>query len=305
MVEKIGNVTLNLAYYTGKDSYSDGSIEDEMLDYAKKNINFTDILSNDDRWPILYHFSPQRRNLLDWAQFKKETKLLEIGAGCGALTGMFCEKVDKVIAVDLSKKRSQINAYRNQEKDNLEIVVGDFNSINFKENFDYITLIGVLEYAAIFSNTSLPYLEFLKNIKKILKKNGTLMLAIENRFGLKYWAGHTEDHTGVIFDGLQGYMSNNSIATFGKAELVDLLANSGFTDLNFYYPMPDYKLPTQIFSDYYLPTIGSLREFFPSYNQENIKLFNERLVLENIIKNKQFDFFANSFLVICKNNGDE
>lgn len=33
--EKIGSVMLNLTYYSGQDVYSDGDIEDEMLDIAR------------------------------------------------------------------------------------------------------------------------------------------------------------------------------------------------------------------------------------------------------------------------------
>ena len=33
--EKIGNVTLNYQYYPGEDLYSDGSIEDELLDIPR------------------------------------------------------------------------------------------------------------------------------------------------------------------------------------------------------------------------------------------------------------------------------
>ena len=33
--EKIGNVTLNYQYYPGEDLYSDGTIEDELLEIVK------------------------------------------------------------------------------------------------------------------------------------------------------------------------------------------------------------------------------------------------------------------------------
>ena len=68
---------------------------------------------------------------------------LEIGAGCGAVTGLLCRKCDRVVAVDLSKKRSTINATRNRDCDNLEIMVGNFEDIQIEEKFDYVTLIGV------------------------------------------------------------------------------------------------------------------------------------------------------------------
>lgn len=46
-----------------------------------------------------------------------------------------------------------INYERNKHYDNLEIIVGNFNDIKFENKFDYITLIGVLEYARLFTNT--------------------------------------------------------------------------------------------------------------------------------------------------------
>ena len=34
-MQKIGSITIDDTYYPGKDLYSDGEIEDEMLDIAK------------------------------------------------------------------------------------------------------------------------------------------------------------------------------------------------------------------------------------------------------------------------------
>lgn len=301
----IGEVTINLEFYTGTDIYSDGEIEEEILALVKNRSDIQEILKKDHRWPVLYHLSPFRHNLLDWYQFKEGSSVLEIGAGCGGVTGILCDKVDRVVAVELSKKRSEINAYRNQDKNNLEIIVGNLNEICFNEKFDYITLIGVLEYAGKFTSTEDPYRDFLRNIKKLLKPNGTLVIAIENKFGLKYWAGNKEDHTGIQFDGLEGYVLNKEVQTFGKKELINLLQESGYKELEFYYPIPDYKLPTQIFSDSYLPSVGELDKELPIYDTEQLILFKEHLVFNNIVENDQFDFFANSFLVFCENDEGE
>ncbi|MNO33431.1 16S ribosomal RNA methyltransferase KsgA/Dim1 family protein [compost metagenome] len=302
MKEKIGNVELNLKYYSGRDEYSDGEIEDEILSIVKKGKDeIRDALNRDNRWPILYHLSPYRYNLLDWYPFKSDSSVLEIGAGCGGVTGVLCEKNKKVIAVELSKKRAEINAYRNNEKENLEIVVGNIEDIDFDQKFDYITLIGVLEYAGKFTKASDPYLEFIKNVKKFLKPDGELIIAIENKFGLKYWAGKKEDHTGVSYEGIEGYIDDKGVKTFSKSELKELLREAGLMQMDFYYPMPDYKLPTQIFSDEYLPKIGDLDKEYYSYDADQIISFQEYSVFNNIIKSNQFEFFANSFLVSCKN----
>jgi SAM-dependent methyltransferase len=302
MKERIGNVNLNLEFYTGQDEYSDGEIEDELLTIVKKGKNeINNVLVSDHRWPILYHLTPYRYNLLEWFPFKTDSTLLEIGAGCGGVTGVLCEKNKKVIAVELSKKRAEINGYRNSERENLEIFVGNMENMVFDQKFDYITLIGVLEYAGKFTKASDPYLQFIKNIKKYLKPDGELIIAIENKFGLKYWAGKKEDHTGKSFEGIEGYVDEKGIRTFSKNELKELIMKAEFMETEFYYPMPDYKIPTQIFSDDYLPAFGDLDKEYHSFDADQIATFQEYLAFNNIIENAQFDFFANSFLVFCKN----
>ena len=119
---------------------------------------------------ILYHLSPVRENIIEWIPFKENAKVLEIGSGCGAITGKLAEKSGNVTCVELSKKRSLINAYRNKEKNNIEIMVGNFQDIekNLDDDYDYILLIGVLEYAASYIKSNSPYREFLDIIKKHL-----------------------------------------------------------------------------------------------------------------------------------------
>lgn len=289
---------INFNFYKNLDFYSDGDVEDTIFELVKKYTDFTEILYTTDNWPIIYHLSPIRQNLLNWYKFKNNANLLEIGGGCGAFSGMFARKLDDVKVVELSKRRAEIIYHRHKNYDNLEIIVGNFNDIIFDEKFDYITLIGVLEYAGKFTSGCQPFKIFLEKIKSYLKENGKLLIAIENKFGLKYWAGAREDHTGRFFDSIENYPNDKNIQTFGRQELEELLKNIGFKELKFYYPIPDYKLPTVIYSDDYLPSDNILfDEYSPNYDQDRLTLFNERETYKSIIKNKNFPFFANSFLV--------
>jgi len=289
---------LNLKFYKGQDCYSDGDVENIILDIIKKEKNFQEIVYNISNWAILYHFLPNRENILDWYDFDNKASLLEIGAGCGALTGLFARKVKNVTAIELSKRRSEIIYHRYKDFFNIEIIVGNLNDIVLDTKFDYVTLIGVLEYAARFTPGKEPFKIFLDNIKQYLKDDGTLLIAIENKFGLKYWAGAREDHTGKFFESIEGYSPYTQIRTFGKIELEELLRSVGFKFLNFYYPMPDYKLPKVIYSDSYLPKINDFFDIYsPNLDRDRCVLFDERKVFKNIIENKQFPFFANSFLV--------
>lgn len=291
---------INLSFYKGEDLYSDGNIEDEILEIVKNNKNYDEIIYKDDRWPILYHLSPIRKNLLDWVEFKKDASLLEIGAGCGALTELLCTKLSRVEAVELSKRRADIISNRCEKFSNLEILVGNLNDIKFQDTFDYVTLIGVLEYAGKYTVSKNPYKDFLLNIKKLISKEGQLIIAIENKLGLKYWAGAREDHVGELFTGIEDYQKIDGIRTFGKVEMTDLLKSVGFNDIKFYYPYPDYKLPEQIFSDEKLPEIKDLSPTTFSYDQDRLVLFNEKLAFKSVIENNLFDIFSNSFLIFAR-----
>lgn len=308
--------TLITEHHHGADLYSDGAVEDELLALFKSGGDVSAILRQDKRWPVLYHLSPDRRNLLEWFPFKKDGKLLEIGAGCGALTGLFAEKVADVTAVELSTRRSQIIYERYRANDNLEIMAGnicDFQpqaqasprradppmAEKFEGKFDYITLVGVLEYARSFVKGETPECQLLKQCRALLKPEGILIVAIENKFGLKYFAGAREDHSGRSFESIEGYRADAPAVTWSRDELSALLQESGFDSRCFYYPYPDYKMPKEIFSDDYLPEINHIFQDAPNYDRDRYRIFNEKLALINLVENRKFDFFANSFLVLA------
>lgn len=297
-MEKVGNVRLNYEYYSGTDDYSDGAIELELLDYVKSDKSIMEILKNDNRWPILYHLSPVRKNILEWYPFDKNEEALEIGSGCGAVTGALCENLKSVTCIELSKTRSLINANRNKNYDNLEIMVGNFNDIKIEKKYKYITLIGVLEYAAYYTGTKNPFVDFLKRIKEYLKPEGKLLIAIENKYGLKYFAGACEDHTGRMYDGIEGYINSDAkVRTFSKNELEDIIKEAGYDDVNFYYPFPDYKLPTQVYSPEFLPDGKDLVCSLDCYDNNRIRVFDETVAFENIIDAGMFEFFSNSYFI--------
>ena len=306
MTEQIGKVTLDYTFYNGQDQYSDGDIENDLLQLIMEEPDVEKILAEDDRWPVLYHFSPVRQNILEWYPFKKDASVLEIGAGCGAVSGVLCRNAKHVTSVDLSKRRSLINANRNKEYDNLTIMVGNFNDVVLKEKYDYITLIGVLEYQNNFTNSDNPFVDFLNTIRNLLKPDGKLLIAIENKYGLKYWCGAPEDHSGIPFDGINNYKFSNIARTFSKAELNSIIKTSGFKNTYFYYPLPDYKMPQVIYSEKYLPKNGSLDSWIPYYSiNNNSMVSDEKRLYNDISDNNVFEFFANSFLVECSINNNK
>lgn len=296
--EQIGGFKLNYKYYSGTDYYSDGDVEDEMLRMCKEN-TIEKTLAEGSSWPVLYHMSKVRENVLEWYDFDENASLLEIGSGCGALTGLFGRKLSRVVCIELSRRRSLINANKNGDKAKAEIYVGNFQDVKIEEKFDYVTLIGVLEYSKLYIDCDKPFHAMLNKIKEYLKENGKVIIAIENKMGMKYLSGAAEDHTGKPYDGINNYVNTSSAETFSKPELQKLLEECGFNNLEFYYPMPDYKLPTVIYSDDYLPKEGELRGMNKAYSGENYEMFNEGMAYDTVCKDNMFPYFANSFLVIA------
>ncbi len=301
MNERIGKVELDTRYYSGDNQYSDGDeTENKLMDLVSgySEEQYPEVIARDGSWPVLYHLSPIRENILNWYPFEEGKKALELGAGCGAVTGALLKKGVRVTAVDLSLRRSRINATRHADAEGLRILIGAAETVldSINEQFDYVTLIGVLEYAGMFSGAEKPYHDLLNRIRCVMKEDGSLWVAIENQLGLKYFAGCREDHTGRLFEGIEGYPHKDGPRTFSRKELITLAAECGFS-CRFYYPYPDYKLPISIYSDDRLPREGELIRNWQAFGGERLQLFNETRAYETIIKAGLFPNLSNSFLV--------
>ena len=298
MLENIGGVIVDDEFYCGEDLYSDGGVEARILD-ACKNQKQDEVLRTSNEWAVLYHLSDIRENLLEWYPFTKQDDILEIGSGCGAVTGLLSRKAKSVTCVELSRRRSLINAYRNQDCDNVTIMLGNFEDIKLSQSFDYITLIGVWEYSGLYIKGSNPYLAMIERLKEFLKPNGKILIAIENKMGLKYWNGAPEDHTGKLYSGINDYIGEKNVRTFSKQEIMQLLNEAGFHQLDFYYPMPDYKLPDTIYSDTIFPQAGSVRYYRSDYSACRMYNFYDATAYDQVCRDNMFSYFANSFLVVC------
>ncbi|MCD7836546.1 MAG: class I SAM-dependent methyltransferase [Lachnospiraceae bacterium] len=306
-IEKIGSIALDYTCYSGEDLYCDGDVEDEILDIvrSRSQVEYPEIIEEKKSWPILYHLSEQRGNVVDWLPIEGG-KVLEVGSGCGAITGVLASKASSVDCVDLSGKRSMINAYRHSECSNVTIHVGNFKDIEPKldTDYDYICLIGVFEYAQGYIGGDTPYEDFLRILLRHLGSGGRLVIAIENKYGLKYFAGCREDHLGVYFSGIENYADGGGVRTFGRYGLEKLLKAVGVEEYHFYYPYPDYKFMTALYSDEYQPGKGELTDNIRNFDRDRMLLFDEKNAFDGIIEEGVFPFFSNSFLVVTGKNQD-
>ncbi|MDR1953503.1 MAG: methyltransferase, partial [Clostridiales Family XIII bacterium] len=163
--EKIGGVTLDYTFYDTLDAYSDGEeVEEFILDVLKTKKDVFEVLNSDDRWAVLYHLSPRRANIATPMEIGENDEVLEIGAGMGAVTAPVAKRAGHVDCIELSKRRSLANAYRNQDQNNITIFVGNFSKIEITKKYDTVLLIGVLEYAKYYVHSDNPFEDFLEKV---------------------------------------------------------------------------------------------------------------------------------------------
>lgn len=297
--------------------YSDGeSIEKKICKDIEAVKDLTDgskeLTKKIINWPSNYHLGPGRANILRILKLPKNAKVLELGSGCGAITRYLGEQGCYVDAIEGSYTRAEITRKRCRDLTNVNVYCSEFSLINFEKKYDFVLLVGVLEYAPKyfnFKNEKKEPKEACQSLLEIadsaLKSNGILVLAIENRIGLKYWSGCPEDHTGVLYDGLHGYPGVNMPTTWSKYELNNILLEAGFNESQWFYCFPDYKFASTIISDnsiikpadFYLHNWVSTP--FREFGQPRIHTFNEKLVLKTLSKANLIREFANSFLVVA------
>jgi len=278
------------------------NIDKRIRSYIEQygNVSYDALISGETDWQFFYQLSELRTGIISWYDFKQEARVLEIGAGFGALTGRLCEKCAHVTATERSRYRGESLAKRYADVDNLDIYVGDLKELEFPEQFDYIVVIGLLERIGGGSTVSGTYVEYLKLLQKYLKADGKLLVAVENRYGLRYFCGAVEDHTNRAFTGINQYRQGGSGGyTFSRQELEEIVRTAGFDRHKFYYPLPDYKLPQLIYTDTYLPEHNLKERLIPYYRRNDTLVASELELYDDIIANGVFPFFANSFLVEC------
>ncbi|WP_024678294.1 glycosyltransferase [Pseudomonas syringae] len=236
-------------------AYSDGDNSENELARIVREAQDVSVLSSElphycTDWPKLYHLTSSRGNIFRPFENLLEGKsVLEIGAGCGAISRYLGEVGANVLSLEGSPRRAAIAASRTRDLDNVTVLAERFDDFKVDQQFDVVTLIGVLEYASMFSTDADPAFGMLSRVRKLLKPDGHLFIAIENQLGLKYFAGAPEDHVGVAMYGIEGRYVDRQPKTFGRKELQALVARAGFMASDFLSPYPDYKIPNSIITE--------------------------------------------------------
>lgn len=231
--------------------YADGG-EQAVLEHIRASSDLSSLSDELARkastWAERYHLSPDRANILRAIQLHRTDKVLEVGAGCGAITRYLGEVCALVDAVEPEPARAQVAAERTRDIESVRVFAAEIDQVPKVPFYDLAFVIGVLEYVGAGSDDVNLYVDFLRKVAARLTPQGTLVCAIENQFGVKYLSGAPEDHTGLPFDGVTGYQEGKVARTFSRSALADLLRRAGL-EVTFLHAFPDYKMARVVFAD--------------------------------------------------------
>ncbi|MYH71952.1 MAG: class I SAM-dependent methyltransferase [Acidimicrobiia bacterium] len=201
-------------------------------------------------WPTAYHLAPERAVLLAPVIISPDDHVLDVGAGSGVNTRICADRGAAVTAVEGSAARAELIAQRCAGLEGVDVLCGPLDGLGADRSgvYDVVLLVGVLEYAGTSHGGRGGPAAFLSLVVDAVAPGGVVVLAIENRLGLKYLLGFPEDHLGLPWVGWEGY-GDGEPTTWSRRELAQMLADSGLTVQKWLYPFPDYKLPTAVLAE--------------------------------------------------------
>jgi ubiquinone/menaquinone biosynthesis C-methylase UbiE len=233
--------------------------EEEFRKYIKQNFDHAD-----KDWTIGTLRGKRISDILMKYNFDFENGIvLDLGSGFGGISLFFARKSKRLLSLDINKKLLTVTHKRLKflNQTNNHTMVGNAVTIPLKaQSLDLTCVIGTLEWVPCSDSNSNPedlQFETLRELWRILKKDGKLLLAIENRYYLGYWLGRKDHHSGLRFvpilpRGLANIVSETIRGepylnwTHSYSHLSSMLERAGFKILSVYMGIPSYTFPKEL-----------------------------------------------------------
>ena len=267
--------------------------EEELLRIAREeNLEEPSLLFREKRsFSVLAAYSDQRENAVLWLPIRKTDRVLELGAGCGALSGRLGKMAGEVTSFTGSETLAEAGRLRWKELKNLSFQSGDFRQAlkGGKESYDWI--IAGDERAV--SPEDFPLL------REHLREGGALFLAVTNPYGLPYFAGCPDPGSGRLFEGIEGYPERQSFRGRALSEWKDAFRKAGFEEPSVRYPFPDELFCNRLFSDDFLPARGELKNETRFLPYGRMRLFDEQRAFDHVREDGLFPVFSPGYYLVA------
>lgn len=189
------------------------------------------------------------------------SRVLDVGAGWGQASLPLARHCSVLALEPTPERLAFVRAVANQEglDRSMAFVEAPLQAVGFRERFDLITCIGVLEWVPRFADGD-PFAlqaDFLARLRSLLAPGGRLVVGIENRLGLKYLLGARDDHTGLsgvsCLDRESAQRRHRELTgaplrclTYSISEYESLFRGAGLCGFSAHAAWPDYKLPSLV-----------------------------------------------------------
>lgn len=233
----------------------------------------------------------------NWYEFDHQGTALYIDAHRDNLIDLLCRRCKRVTVMVKDFERFQMLKKKYTKTENLLFVTRLDDIL-----YDYIIGMDGIEYEE-------NPVKQLQNWTAYLKPQGKLLLSCDNRYGLQYFCGSKEKHTGISYMGINGYYKDTPVirekdifkekkgTSFSKLELEKLLQAAGCDSYKFYYPVPDDKMPQMIFTDGWIDGAHVMERLIDyHYSDENMQGMEHR-ILKDVIEGGALPFLSDSFII--------
>jgi 2-polyprenyl-3-methyl-5-hydroxy-6-metoxy-1,4-benzoquinol methylase len=164
------------------------------------------------RKELSFHLAESLSSLLKKAEVKK---ILEVGCGTGSLLRYLKEKEFDIVGCDISNEAIRLSGQ----------VKAPATCLPFDaQKFDAVIAISLIEHL-----TKKEGLQFLKEAKRVLKKNGRLFLVTPN-FASPFRI--------IRKSRWYGYRDPTHLTFYTPKTIKEILAKNGFSDFKFTFPIP-------------------------------------------------------------------
>ncbi len=259
------------------------------------------------RWrPMVTNLDRANWHLL--LSLPRESTIVDLGAGSGAVSHAMAKAYRQVVAVEPVSERVEFmrHRFRQEGLENIALICGDCYHVPLPpKSADLVILNGVLEWipcGRVTGNPRRVQREALMRIRELLRPGGVVCIGIENRWTIELLLGAKDPHADIPYVAVLPRFLANAYSRwrtrhpyrnyiYSVRGYRRLLASAGFQNIQVYCAIPSYNYPRFIFP-FEEDVFSFYKEHFDSFpGRPSKRLFMQMLRYLGLDKHLVYSFF--------------